>query len=112
MVSWFSLCSHFCLDGQEPLFSVHFSLDAQEKSGHAHHEDESASVHSDIDVKVSQWLSNKLPQIDLPIIVALIAVLFLFPGKQQSAQFVYAFSNTAWQIDFLPPLRAPPANSV
>lgn len=101
LISMGSAHAHLCFDGQEPPIS--YTSDALD-----HHDDQG---HKDVDVSLTKLVIVKLFKLDLPIVLAVLALLILSSLPQchvSHRDFSSSFHRT-----FLlrPPLRAPPVFS-
>lgn len=99
--------SHLCLDGQEPLVSVHF----ENLNGHPNHEKEEA--HVDIDSELmAKVLPGKSVDQDNPLFLAAVCFLFCIRVPQERYYVVNRESGFSESPAYLqPPLRAPPHHS-
>lgn len=100
--NWLGTHGHFCFDGQEPMVSVHMSLDQGE---HDHHDNE---VHQDADLELAQLVPAKLNKIDLSLALLATLVVLLFSCYRPLLNGIYRFCCLPHLAYWLPPLRAPP----
>jgi len=96
---------HFCFDGMEPPVSVHFDVLDD-------HDGPKLPGHKDVDSKPGQLDVLKTSNLDLPILAALLLLVFIWPVVRGQT---YRRSNTpsSWLsvTSLRPPLRAPPVYS-
>ncbi len=95
---------HYCFDGQEPAFSVHFD----NLLGHEEH-DPSEQGHNDTDMDLGSQSLIKFFKVDLSLLLPALLLLFLLPlfGRWQYLA-LYTSTGKRKPAAFLPPLRAPP----
>lgn len=95
---------HYCFDGQEPAFSVHFD----NMLGHEEH-DPSEQGHNDTDMDLGSQLLIKFFEADLSLLLPSLFLLFLLPSFGRWYYLVsYTPTTRRRPTAFLPPLRAPP----
>lgn len=97
---------HYCLDGKEPPVSVHF--DVMDDHGHsAEHMDS----HKDIDNPAPTFSLLKLLNLDLPLLIAALLLVFWPSAIRQIYGVAQPPSSWITLTGLRPPLRAPPARS-
>ena len=98
---------HYCFDGQEPAFSVHFD----NLVAHVDHVTDE-QIHNDTDMELASQILIKFFEADFSVLLPLLLALFLWPIF---SEWRYAISYTPAykrkQAELLPPLRAPPGTS-
>ena len=95
---------HYCFDGQEPAFSVHFD----NLVAHVDHVTDK-QAHNDTDMESGSQILIKFFEADFSILLPLLLALFLWPLFSERR---YAVScspvHKRKPSKLLPPLRAPP----
>jgi len=95
---------HYCFDGQEPAFSVHFD----NLVAHVDHVTDE-QIHNDTDMGSGSQILIKFFQSDFFVFLPLLLALFLWPlfNKWRYA-ISYTPAHRLKPVKLLPPLRAPP----
>ncbi len=95
---------HYCFDGQEPVFSIHFD----NVSGHVELESDGLA-HHDADMSLGSQILIKFFQADLSLLIPLFLVIYLLTSVGRWSLFIsYSPPKRRNPLDLLPPLRAPP----
>jgi hypothetical protein len=103
---------HYCFDGQEPPVSVHFDVMDSHHAAHLDsHSAEHMDSHKDIDNPAPSISLLKLLNLDLPLLIA--ALLLVFWPRIIRQVYGVAQPPSCWitLTGLRPPLRAPPARS-
>lgn len=103
LISMGSVHAHLCFDGQEP--PVTFASDVM-TGMQFHHDDD--TEHKDVDISLIKLVIVKLFKIDLPIVLAVFALLLLSSSPQRHVSNREFSSPLRRFYQLRPPLRAPP----
>ena len=95
---------HYCFDGQEPAFSVHFD----NLVAHVDHVSDE-QTHNDTDMESGSQILIKFFQTDFFAFLPLLLTLFLWPlFNERRYAISYTPADRHKPAKLLPPLRAPP----
>ena len=95
---------HYCFDGQEPAFSVHFD----NMGGHLEHNEDDLA-HHDADMALNLQTLIKFFNADLSLLLPLFLFIYFLPSFGRWSLFIsYSPPRQSKPVDLLPPLRAPP----
>ena len=95
---------HYCFDGQEPAFSVHFD----NLVAHVDHVTDE-QIHNDTDMESAAQILIKFFKADFSVLLPLLLALFLWPIFSER-RYAISYTPAHWRkpVKLLPPLRAPP----